>query len=403
MPGTRLDEGLDNYSNRHRSRSRSRTLLDAAAGRGQQRSASFAPMRGSLDSTSAFTASDRRVPMTRSPSSSPGSVQPSPLPIASPTPLEDAPQYSEVSADPRNQHSSHHLSPVRPTQSPRSPSTHSARLTRMSELRGDLNASVASAMNSGANTSDSSAPPSRAASLMLPSDSWLPSQSLGDPFSETVNGLLDSTDSPQSTLDQNGRGRSITPSREPSLQSSPLSSPLTQSTGPPLQEARGSRASNHTSSSLRIETVTAPGRARESSPAASAFRAPSGSRPAPRSQSKSTRFSLSSLLGGNKASSQSRRGTSPDSQGRANGDDGEDRRARSASRGRAQGLKAIKHALIGAATSVVAADDSQSDNHSDDDDDDREDHPRGRVKNVGWQEFKAGTYNYPIFSMSYVH
>jgi hypothetical protein len=125
-------------------------------------------------------------------------------------------------------------------------------------------------------------------------------------------------------------------------------------------------------------------------PAPSALRNPSiGPRSPSRTgdKPKSARFSLSSLVRGMSTTKIDRQ-ASPERQRPVSST----RAAESTSRGRASGLQAIKNALTGH-HSKASPNNSDSEEDSDDEENDR-----GRVRHSGWQEFKPGTYNYPIHS-----
>ena len=109
-------------------------------------------------------------------------------------------------------------------------------------------------------------------------------------------------------------------------------------------------------------------------------------------KSKSARFSLSSFVRGKSVSNSGPRQASPDldsgSVASVNGG-----KAASHNSRRSTGLKAIKQAFASSA-SVTPLDRSDSDDEGESDDDDAR---RGRARNAGWQEFKAGTYTYAIY------
>jgi hypothetical protein len=112
---------------------------------------------------------------------------------------------------------------------------------------------------------------------------------------------------------------------------------------------------------------------------------------------KSTRFSLKSLIGRDKSSSRQRT-ASPD--GLEPG-----KRATSSTRTKVGGFQAIKHALaLGhdekdyIKNSVQATHTPiSSDAESDSDDEGRRGRGRSASRSTRWQEFKAGTYNFPIY------
>lgn len=143
------------------------------------------------------------------------------------------------------------------------------------------------------------------------------------------------------------------------------------------------------------------------------------------SNAKSARFSLGGLLGKGRSVSRQRtdspdgfRGTgAADEMGSLRGRRGRDTerasstsngRIPSSSRGRStSAFRALKDSLTGHMGGHNATGNGnmslQSRQDSDSDDDSSDDEGRGRARNVGWQEFKAGTYNYAIFSESAMH
>lgn len=111
---------------------------------------------------------------------------------------------------------------------------------------------------------------------------------------------------------------------------------------------------------------------------------------------KTARFSLSSLMHRDKSSSRTRRSASPESMLHG-------KRNHSTSRTRGNGLQAIKNALTGhhdkdghMVTTHVTHTPISSEAESDSDD---EHSRRGRSgsRSMKWQEFKAGSYNFPIY------
>lgn len=169
-----------------------------------------------------------------------------------------------------------------------------------------------------------------------------------------------------------------------------------------LRSVSAASASSSAAVTMRASPSPSPSPAgRGISPAPSAMRQPSRTPSASagisangtqeRASSKSARFSLSSFVRGKSVTGH--RHTSPDREAKDKDKDRERSNDRGSSRGRSAGLKAIKQALTHASSSVAPY-------HSDTDDgSDVDDDARGRARNHNtWQEFKPGTYNYPIYS-----
>ncbi|KAK9895999.1 hypothetical protein P389DRAFT_170898 [Cystobasidium minutum MCA 4210] len=167
-------------------------------------------------------------------------------------------------------------------------------------------------------------------------------------------------------------------------------------TAPPADYASGPSADSQSSLSARPTSSipsgsSQPSSARRSSSVASSHTLSSHT-------PKSTRFSLSNLMHRDKSSSRTRRSASPESMQNS-------RRNASTSRTRGNGLQAIKNALIGhhdkdsqMVTTQVTQTPLSSEAESDSED---EHNGRGRSRSASrsakWQEFKAGSYNFPIY------
>lgn len=201
---------------------------------------------------------------------------------------------------------------------------------------------------------------------------------------------------PEAYLDHpNGATEAVASSSTPGTRAASASISTWQSTGTSTYQDSTSQ-----SVSATYDTLTTPSAASlpSTSSTSAGRRSSSVASNNTISTPKSTRFSLSSLIHRDKSSSRTRRSASPESMLHS-------KRAHSTSRNRGNSLQVIKHALSGAlhdkdahltATQVTHTPIS-SDAESESDDE----HGRGRgrsgSRSTKWQEFKAGSYNFPIY------